>query len=174
MIKTKCSTILFGENPEKRQCFLPSLVTGNTPQWYRPYYRLKWADILDSSLEACNLSFTLNADRRCDFDVYDRKVSNKVLFETLNHLKSKGVLQKITAVYEYGTKEDKKLHYHGIVKVTDREKFENEILKVFNRNLAVKHRTLHTKLLRTVRDRSRYIKYMKKDKHNKEKCLISL
>lgn len=91
-------------------------------------------------------------------------------------MKLEGILNKITLVYEYGERGKKhgKLHYHGLVKVSDRNTFEMKLLKVFNKNLNIRHRTLCTKLFQTVEDRTRYIKYLKKEKHNKEKCLLSI
>lgn len=145
-------------------------------QWYRPFYRIPWDSIPRKRLTGCNMAFTLNGDCRVDFDVYDKKISNTKLFEILHQLKNNNILEKITLVYEYGEKGKAhgKLHYHGIVKVTDRQTFEKEILKVFNKNLKVAHRTLNTKLFKTPTDRERYIKYMKKENQNKIKCLLSL
>ena len=144
--------------------------------WYQPFYRIPWDDIPAKRLAGCNMAFTLNGDCRVEFDVYDRKVSNSKLFDVLHLLKNKNILEKITLVYEYGEKgkEHGKLHYHGIVKVTDRQTFEKEILKVFNKNLNVRHRTLQTKLFKTCEDRERYVKYMKKESQNKKKCLLSI
>lgn len=158
-----------------------------TPKkWYKPYYRKKWLFYEDPFYQkrygACNIAFTLNADCRVDFDVYDKTISNQKLFDTIDNLIKKDVLQKITCVYEYGKggKEAGKLHYHGIIKCVssseknNREIFEKEILKVFNKNLNLKHRTLHTKILKTVHDRHRYITYMKKEQQNYYKSLLSI
>ena len=173
MIKKECKITLFGDNPGVAFWTLGD----RTPKLSeRPYYRVPWSDIPDQRLQACNLAFTLNADCRVDFDVYDRKISNPILINLIMELKKKGIVKKITCVYEYGEKGKLhgKLHYHGIASVNDREAFEKEILKKFNKNLNVKHRTLHTKLFKAVVDRERYIKYMKKEEQNKKKCLISI
>lgn len=180
MIIQNKSVTLFGDNPNNGPATV-SLVTVAANSW-SPYYRLPWSDIPSTRHQSCNLAFTINADCRVDFDVYDRKVSNPKLLDLIFDLKKKGIVKKITCVYEYGEKGKKhgKLHYHGIAQMVpskeqnNREIFEKAILKVFNKNLNVRHRTLHTKLFKTVEDRTRYLKYMSKEEHNKKKCLISI
>ena len=173
MIKTNCKITLFGDNIGAAYCTLGD----STPKFSdRPYYRVPWSDIPSKRLQACNLAFTLNADCRVDFDVYDRKISNPKLINLLLELKKKDIVKKITCVYEYGEKGKLhgKLHYHGIASVNDRETFEKAILQTFNKRSDVKHRTLHTKLFKAVVDRDRYLNYMKKEEQNKKKCLFTI
>lgn len=99
MIKTKCNITLFGPNNGQAFCTLGD----RTPKIpWKPYYRIPWTDIPDTRLQACNLAFTLNADCRVDFDVYDRKISNPKLLNLFWELKKNNILKKITCVYEYG------------------------------------------------------------------------
>jgi hypothetical protein len=174
----ECKITLFGDktNALKPETGLGIRYLGDSiPKIpWRPFYRIPWEDISDKTARSCNLIFTLNPDMRVDFDCKDRKICNPKFMDLLHKMKMDGLLTHIVAIYEYGErgKSHGKLHYHGIAKVADRSKFEAELLKMFNKRSQVKHRTLHTKLVRTVADHDRYYKYMKKENQNKVKCLI--
>lgn len=144
-------------------------------------YRYPWKDIQKRETNQCSLAFTLNPDVRVDFDVRDKKVVFPLLLDIFKKLKENSVCKKIISNYEYGEKgkEHGKLHFHGIVqfdkpsetKRTNREIFEKELLKVFNKRSNVSDRTLHTKLLRTQDDKDRYLKYLQKEQQCKIKTL---
>lgn len=189
MIKKECKIILFGNNkntiemtknagPPKR---LLSLGDSSRPNPWTPYLGIPWKEISDKSIQGCNMAFTLNPDIRVDFDVYGKVCIDKLL-EVVWKLKCDNILKKIICVNEYGQNKDKstkspedgKLHFHGFVKVTNRQTFEKAMLKTFNKRCQLSHRTLQTKLFRQVEDRTRYYNYMKKEQQNQDKCLIAM
>lgn len=146
---------------------------------WTPYYRVPWLNITDKDLQSCNLSFNLNPDMRVDFDCKDRLVTNPMLMQVFWDLKCDAIVKKIICVYEYGKqgKQHGKLHFHGICQLQTspggqaRQIFEKNLLKVFGKRSQCHHRTLVTKLFKTVEDRSRYVTYMKKETQNKKKTL---
>lgn len=175
----------------KRESKKEKIELGVNPQIGRPIknlgddvlkYRYPWDKITKTESNACSLSWTLCPDVRCEFDVRDKKVVFPKLFEVLKKLKNNSICKKIISNYEYGEKgkEYGKLHMHGLVqfektdsksKKNNREIFEEELLKVFNRRSNCKHKTLYTKLLRTQDDRDRYLRYLKKEQQCKIKTL---
>lgn len=146
---------------------------------WSPFLNVRWEDISMKMQQGCNLAGTLNPDIRVDFDVFSDTCKDKLL-QVIWKLKSDNILKKIILVKEYGqtkdgktkTQKEGKLHFHFMCKVSDRQVFEKALLKIFNKRCQLSHRTLQTKLFRTVEDRSRYYNYLKKEEHNTKQCLL--
>lgn len=143
--------------------------------WKTKNYRSPWNQIPEQHLKGCNLSFNLNLDTHIIGYQNTRKWQIPRILLFFEQLKQKSIIKKYIIVYEWG-KEGKshgKLHYHGMVKSSNRFEFEEEILNEFNKRTQCKHRTLQTKIFNDVEHRSYlFNKYYRKETQNKIKCLM--
>jgi len=118
--------------------------------------RVPWEKIKTSFFRGLNFSFTLNPDSQIDDYNNKQKMSSKLISLLVNN-------DKVTrAIYVAEIGKGGKLHFHGLIKTTDRASFSIEMLKVFNFRKEYMHRTLRTKHL-DVSYRECYLRYMKKD-----------
>lgn len=163
-------------NETKKHIELASLPLGIGRQiipWKTKEYRQPWEHIPEEFYKGLNISFNLNMDS--DIDNYENtkkwQIPKVLLF--FERLKRDGIIKKYIIVYEYGKYGAKhgKLHYHGLIQTRDRERFSNDIYKEFNKKSSLLHRTLTTKHIKDVEHRDTYLNYMKKEPHNKNKCL---
>lgn len=133
--------------------------------------RHPWDKVNDHYYKDLNLVVNLNPDPKKIEDYNNKKLVNKIL---LNFIDNEKTVTKAIGVYEwgkYGTNHGK-LHYHFMVKVTNRKNFEDKLSELFNERYNLKCRTITSKVIKDVDHRNTYIKYMKKEQQNKIKCLF--
>ena len=141
--------------------------------WKTKEYRMPWELIPDSHYKGLNFSFNINMDS--DIDNYENtkkwQIPKILLF--MERLKGEGIIKKYVIVYEYGKYGAKhgKLHYHGLIQTRDREGFVKQVGVEFNKKTNLLHRTVTTKHIKDCHHRETYLKYIKKEPHNKKKCL---
>lgn len=141
--------------------------------WKTTNYRMPWNLIPEAHYRGLNFSFNLNMDAHIkDYQNSKKWQIPKVLL-FLEKLKMDKIIYKYIIVYEYGKygKKHGKIHYHGLVKTHKRDEFETEVLKTFNKRTQCSHNTLTTKHIKDPEHRATYLKYIKKEQHNKIKCL---
>lgn len=141
--------------------------------WKTMRFRCPWAHIADSHYRGMNFNFTLNPDPNIDYFENTKKFLIPLVLKTFEKLKHDGLINKLIIVYEWGEygKKHGKLHFHGLFKSKKRSEVINALLKVFNKRQNLKHRTLRVNHLVKTEDRGRALKYLKKEQHNKLKCL---
>lgn len=142
--------------------------------WKTINYRMPWLMIPEKHLKGLNFSFNLNMDEHINDYENTRKWQIPKVLLFLEKLKADKIIYKYLIVYEYGKygKKHGKIHFHGLVKTLDREEFEKQTLKVFNKRTNCTHRTLTTKHIKDPEHRATYLNYIKKEQHNKIKCLM--
>lgn len=148
--------------------------SAHTP-WKTTNVRVPWDKVPDKVLNGGNFFFTINPDP--DVEWYTKDNDKKTIvtkFLTLFHkLKNQDIIKKSVSVYEYGKYGAKhgKIHFHGFISTTDKKAFEKAVYEVFNERANSRHRTLNLKIIKTTKDRQNMQAYLKKETHNKIKCL---
>lgn len=127
-----------------------------------------WLSINPTWYAGLNFTFTLNPDPKID----DYNNVNIMTTKLISCLYNNDSLQKAVLVHERG-KGGAKLHYHGLIHTTDRAAFTQSLLKVFNINTKVSHRTLVTKRCPGPCYRNQYLTYMKKDSPERAHYIFS-
>ena len=153
---------------------LPLGIGRQISPWKTKQFRAPWDNVPETHLKGLNFSFNLNMDEHIsDYENTKKWQIPKVLL-LLEKLKADKIISKYIIVYEYGKygKANGKLHYHGLVKTLKRDEFEKELIKAFNKRTQCTHRTLTTKHIKDPEHRATYLKYIKKETHNKIKCLM--
>ena len=140
-------------------------------------YNLNWDDISENSLKGYNFFLTLNPDPSCDWYIgdLDKKSIIPKYLEMIEYLKFQYIIKSSLSIYEFGKngKKNGKIHFHALIKTSNKKELIENVLKNFNNRTNMKHRTVQCRHLRSVDDRNyQFNIYMRKESHNKQKCLF--
>ncbi|WP_168169805.1 hypothetical protein [Candidatus Izimaplasma sp. ZiA1] len=155
-------------------------------------WRLPWDMINLDNLYKMNYHVTISPDPLHSEDFYDRKYANKVFRQFLNELKKNNLYSNIISVYEYGPRGKKygKLHWHILFRTSKVRKIETISNTFFG---TTPKRCKATTVVKRIRIDKNYVarsdkdkianyhkqvefimnNYMKKEQHNKHKCLYT-
>ena len=176
-MNSKLLTIDFQQGNKKTYSNGVLTLGNSTPSqpWNTTNVRTPWDKIPEKLLQGMNFFFTINPDPNCEWYTTDcdKKVIVTKFLTLIEQLKNRHIINKSISIYEYGQYGAKhgKLHFHGFLKTTDRQTVEKEIAKIFNNRSNIVHRTINTKVIKSVQDRDQMLNYMKKEQQNKIKCL---
>ncbi len=172
-------TIDFGQTNHANNPFFASGATttlvDSSPfiPWKSVRHRMPWTQIPEKLIKGMNFFFTINPDP--DIDYYENTKAFLIpkMLNLLDKLKSDRLILKSIIVYEWGKSgaSHGKLHFHGFIKTKNRIEVEKEFNDVFNKKVNLRHRTTNLRHIKSVLDRDRMIKYIKKEQQNKIKCL---
>lgn len=177
MDTSKLLTIDFQKGDKKTYSNGVLTLGNSTPNhpWDTTKVRTPWDKIPEKHLAGMNFFFTLNPDPNCEWYTHDvdKKVIVTKFLTLIQELKFRHLINKSISIYEYGQYGAKhgKLHFHGFLKTTDRQTVEKAFAEVFNNRSNIVHRTINTKIIKSVQDRDQMLNYMKKEQQNKIKCL---
>lgn len=133
--------------------------------------RYPWEMIPEEYIRGINLVINLNPDPNKIEDYNNKKLVNNMLMHYIDNEKN---ITKAIGVYEWGKNGPKygKLHYHMLLKTSNRKVVEENLSELFNDRRNLKCRTINTKFIKDVKHRTDYLNYMKKEQQNKIKCLF--
>lgn len=140
------------------------------------YIRCPWSEIPPSYYKQTNFHFTVTPDRQIsDLDCHSNEYKKLMCTYLINCIVNEQTIERAICVYEWGVKGKShgNLHFHCLIKTTQKDLVEKAFLEIFNKRAQYKTVTLVVKHLKDAAYRNYlYNKYMRKEAQNKVKCLF--